>query len=159
VAAAALEASESRLKASPSTAAVGDNGASRALKERLDRAEVRVAQLTRRLDAIGCEHRKELETLQAEHERLCLNLKMMHLSHDDATEVMRAEIADATREAATRASAERDEYWRQILNEERECHANQIESVRQDIENELVAKNSKLNRIKHDLVQMLKEAT
>jgi len=84
---------------------------------------------------------------------------MMHLSHDDATEVMRAEIADATREAATRASAERDEYWRQILNEERECHANQIESVRQDIENELVAKNSKLNRIKHDLVQMLKEAT
>ena len=159
VAAAALEASESRSKTSPSTVSLGSKGAWRELKERLDRAEVRVAQLTRRLEAIGGEHRKELAMLQAEHERLSLNLKMMHLTHDDATEVMRLEIGDATREAAARASAERDEYWRRILDEERECHANQIESVRQDVENELITKNTKLNRIKHDLVQMLKDAT
>ena len=159
VAAAALEASESRSKTSPSTVSLGSKGASRELKERLDRAEVRVAQLTRRLEAIGGEHRKELAMLQAEHERLSLNLKMMHLTHDDATEVMRLEIGDATREATARASAERDEYWRRILDEERECHANQIESVRQDVENELITKNTKLNRIKHDLVQMLKDAT
>ena len=123
----------------------------------MERAEIRVEQLTERLEGIDGEHDAELSSLKREHERLCLNLKMMHLTHDEATEMMRLEIADVKRDAAESAGAERDAYWRQVLHEERECHANQLESVRRDVEEELLTKNSKLQRLKHDLVQILKD--
>ena len=156
VAAAALEASEWRTRNSPRGRPV-DTSASRELRERMERAEIRVEQLTERLEGIDGEHAAELSSLKREHERLCLNLKMMHLTHDDATEMMRLEIADAKRDAAESAGAERDAYWRRVLHEERECHANQLESVRRDVEEELLTKNSKLQRLKHDLVQILKD--
>ena len=156
VAAAALEASEWRTRNSPRGRPV-DTSASRELRERMERAEIRVEQLTERLEGIDGEHDAELSSLKREHERLCLNLKMMHLTHDDATEMMRLEIADAKRDAAESAGAERDAYWRRVLHEERECHANQLESVRRDVEEELLTKNSKLQRLKHDLVQILKD--
>lgn len=155
VAAAALEASESRAKHSVMRD-TGVNGVSRDLKERLDRAEVRVAQLQRRLDLTDGEHAEELLRLQREHERLSLNLKMTHLTQNDATELMRLEIADVKREAAERAGQERDEFWRRVLEEEREAHANQMDALKRNIEKELFAKSSKLQRFRQDLVQMLR---
>lgn len=158
VAAAALEASESRAKRSVMRD-VGANGVNRDLKERLERAEVRVAQLQRRLDQMDGEHAEELLRLQREHERLSLNLKTTHLTQNDATELMRLEIADVKREAAERAGQERDEFWQRVLEEEREAHANQMDAIKRNMEKELVTKSSKLQRFRQDLVQMLKETS
>jgi len=157
VAAAALEASEWQTRNAASRGRPADARASRELRERMERAEIRVAQLTERLEGIDGEHAAELSSLKREHERLCLNVKMARLNQDDAAEMLRVEVADAKRDAAERAGAERDAYWRRVLHEERECHANQLESVRRDVEEELLSKNSKLQRLKHDLVQILKD--
>jgi len=157
VAAAALEASEWQTRNAAPRGRPADARASRELRERMERAEIRVAQLTERLEGIDGEHAAELSSLKREHERLCLNVKMARLNQDDAAEMLRVEVADAKRDAAERAAAERDAYWRRVLHEERECHANQLESVRRDVEEELLSKNSKLQRLKHDLVQILKD--
>ena len=157
VAAAALEASEWQTRNAAPRGRPADVRASRELRERMERAEIRVAQLTERLEGIDREHAAELSSLKREHERLCLNVKMARLNQDDAAEMLRVEVADAKRDAAERAGADRDAYWRRVLHEERECHANQLESVRRDVEEELLSKNSKLQRLKHDLVQILKD--
>ena len=157
VAAAALAASESQSVSDVSRRASG-NTASRELRERLERTEIRVAQLTRRLELIDAEHDAEMENLRKEHERVCLNVKMQRLTTDDAAELARVEIVDAKRAAAERAAEERDVYWRRILEDERECHQNQIERIKREVQDEIVSKNFKLTRLKRDLVQMLKDA-
>lgn len=157
VAAAALAASESHSASDVSRRASG-NTASREVRERLERTEIRVAQLTRRLESIDAEHDAEMENLRKEHERVCLNVKMQRLTTDDAAELARVEIVDATRAAAERAAAERDAHWRRILEDERECHQNQIEQMKREVQDEIVSKNFKLTRLKRDLVQMLKDA-
>ena len=157
VAAAALAASESHGASDVSRRASG-NTASREVRERLERTEIRVAQLTRRLESIDAEHDAEMENLRKEHERVCLNVKMQRLTTDDAAEFARVEIVDATRAAAERAAEERDAHWRRILEDERECHQNQIEQMKREVQDEIVSKNFKLTRLKRDLVQMLKDA-
>ena len=157
VAAAALAASESHGASDVSRRASG-NTASREVRERLERTEIRVAQLTRRLESIDAEHDAEMENLRKEHERVCLNVKMQRLTTDDAAELARVEIIDATRAAAERAAEERDAHWRRILEDERECHQNQIEQMKREVQDEIVSKNFKLTRLKRDLVQMLKDA-
>jgi hypothetical protein len=157
VAAAALAASESHSASDVSRRASG-NTASREVRERLERTEIRVAQLTRRLESIDAEHDAEMENLRKEHERVCLNVKMHRLTTDDAAELARVEIVDATRAAAERAAEERDAHWRRILEDERECHQNQIEQMKREVQDEIVSKNFKLTRLKRDLVQMLKDA-
>jgi len=157
VAAAALAASQSHSASDVSRRASGNN-ASREVRERLERTEIRVAQLTRRLESIDAEHDAEMENLRKEHERVCLNVKMQRLTTDDAAELARVEIVDATRAAAERAAEERDTHWRRILEDERECHQNQIEQMKREVQDEIVSKNFKLTRLKRDLVQMLKDA-
>ena len=83
---------------------------------------------------------------------------MQRLTTDDAAELARVEIVDATRAAAERAAEERDTHWRRILEDERECHQNQIEQMKREVQDEIVSKNFKLTRLKRDLVQMLKDA-
>ena len=157
VAAAALEASESRAKRAAVRGTSTGNTMNREAKERLDRAEVRVAQLQRRLDQIDGEHVAEMQTLQKEHERICLHLKMNRLSQGDATELMRLEIEDVKRESTARAVKERDAYWRGVLEDVERAREAAVAELKRKMEGELVSKNTQLQRFRHDLVQMLKE--
>ena len=158
VAAAALEASQANATSSArQTPRVATSESSRELRERLDRAEVRVAQLTKRLEAIDDDHAIEMERLRNEHERLCLNLKMMHLSNDDATEMMRLEIEDAKRDVAERVTMERDEFWQRTVKEIQQVHLNQLDSLKSKAGDELLVKEKNLAKMKTQLVRLLEE--
>ena len=81
----------------------------------------------------------------------------MHLSNDDATEMMRLEIEDAKRDVAERVTMERDEFWQRTVKEIQQVHINQLDSLKSKAGDELLVKEKNLAKMKTQLVRLLEE--